>query len=111
MKLNVSFMLEMWTSLEVNMKKLLKILFPFCVCGIFTLSGTANADPLSDITRVYNLIELTKTVSLLKQLGARWESKAQYLPTPVIGRNKYGLPVPDPVKTAHEGERKPAYSE
>lgn len=93
------------------MNKLLRKLLPVCVCGIFTLSGIANADSLSVITRVYNLAELTEAVSLLKQLGARWESRAQYLPAPVVGRNKYGYPVPDPVKTAHEGKRKPAYSE
>jgi hypothetical protein len=94
MKLNVDV-------LGMNMNKLLKILVLVFLCGLFALNRSANAVPLCDFSRAYNLTELTKTFSLFKQLSAHVDSKIQYLPKLSMGRNKYGYPVPDPVKTAH----------
>lgn len=106
MKLNASFKLEMWTFLEGSMNKLLKILWPVCVCAIFTVGGHANADTLFGVDRARNLTELPKAFSLLKKLVARVSLGAKFLPKPVAGRNKYGYPVPDLVRTAHEDRRK-----
>ena len=100
MKLNVDV-------IGMNMNKLLKILLLVFLCGLFTLSGYANAVSLCDFSRAQNLTELTKSFSLLEQHAEREGTAIQYLPILSMGRNKYGYPIPDPVMTAHVGRRMP----
>ena len=81
------------------MNNFLKILLT--VCFVLALGGFANAESRTNVNRTYDVAYVTKTSSLFKQLAVRWNIDVQYLSTPLVGRNKYGFPVPvPPVMTA-----------
>lgn len=90
------------------MTKLLISLLLACV-GFSASIGYSNAGPLTDADCAYNLTALTKAFSLLQRLVVRVNFESKYIPELVVGRNKYGYPVPDPVMTAHEGKLRPGF--
>jgi hypothetical protein len=88
------------------MSKLMKNILLVGIGVVLTLSGGAIAEPLNDAKRACGLAGLTNAYSLFNQVAGRVVAASHYVQKPVTGRNKYGFPVPDTVKTAREGKRR-----
>jgi hypothetical protein len=91
------------------MSKLMKNILLVSIGVVLTLSGGAIAEPLRDAKRTCGFADLTNAYSLFKQVAGRVVATSQHVQKPVTGRNKYGFPVPDTVKTARESKRRSAF--